>query len=404
MHLRFASLSGALLVVALTAAACSPQRTSEAYDVLQDIAAGHGPSTLKENTPAPTRVTIDYEVGDTAYAADLYQPGDRTRAGLVLVPGVTPDGKDDTRLVAVANTLARARFVVLVPDMPNLRDLKVRPNDAHHIADAIRHLARAGGPEAKVGLVAISYAAGPAVLAALEPGAQERVAFIVAIGGYHDIEALATFFTTGHYRTGPDEPWQHRAPNPRAKWIFVQSNTELIEDVTDRALLSEMAARKLDDPQAEISDLTAQLGPEGRSIYALLENDDPDAVPGLIAAQPRAIRDDMAALDLARRDLSGLGAELILVHGRDDPVIPHTESRALEAAAPEGTATAYIVDSLAHVDLGPTDWSDGMRLWQAVYRLLEARDSAPEWPIEPPNKPGQAAHEGHIKAAALTPG
>ena len=37
MHLRLASIGVALLAVALITAACSPQRTSEAYDVLQDI-------------------------------------------------------------------------------------------------------------------------------------------------------------------------------------------------------------------------------------------------------------------------------------------------------------------------------------------------------------------------------
>lgn len=371
------------LLVAVAATGCSPPRTIEAYDVLRDIAAGHGPSALKENTPAPERTEISYEVGGTPYVGDLYRPGDPARAALVLVPGVAPDGKDDVRLVAVANTLARARFVVLVPDMENLRDLKVRPSDAHHIADAIRHLARTGeGDDAKVGLVAISYAAGPAILAALEPDAGARIAFIVAIGGYHDIAALATFFTTGHYRESPNEPWHHQAPNPRAKWIFVESNAALIEDPSDRALLGEMADRKLEDPDAEIGDLVARLGAEGGAVYDLLSNEDPDAVPGLIAALPRAIRGDMAALDLKARDLSRLQPALILVHGRDDRVIPFSESVALADAWSEDTAHLYLVDSLAHVDLGPTDVLDGLSLWAAVYRLLAERDAMPGWRTE----------------------
>ena len=89
------------------------------------------------------------------------------------------------------------------------------------------------------------------------------------------------------------------------------------------------------------------------------------------------MRSDLAALDLSRADLSQLDARLLLVHGRDDPIIPSTESEALAAAAPDET-TLYVVDSLAHVELDPAGLVDGLRLWRAVYRLLALRDAAPE--------------------------
>jgi pimeloyl-ACP methyl ester carboxylesterase len=85
---------------------------------------------------------------------------------------------------------------------------------------------------------------------------------------------------------------------------------------------------------------------------ALLDNADPDRVPALIDALPAPIRADLEGLDLARRDLSQLSFELILVHGRDDPIIPATESRALAAAVPEGKAALFIVDRLGHVARG----------------------------------------------------
>jgi len=89
------------------------------------------------------------------------------------------------------------------------------------------------------------------------------------------------------------------------------------------------------------------------------------------------VRTDLAALDLSRRDLSQLDARLLLVHGRDDPIIPSSESEALAAAAPDETAL-YVVDSLAHVELDPSGLVDGFRLWRAVYRLLAERDAAPQ--------------------------
>src|SRR5690606_33466513 len=102
---------------------------------------------------------------------------------------------------------ARARFAVLVPEIPNLRTQRLSPDDARPVAAAIRHLARCIEPEQdhSIGLAAISYAAGPALLAALAPSARERIAFVFVVGGYYDVEAVLTFFTTGWFRAGPDD-------------------------------------------------------------------------------------------------------------------------------------------------------------------------------------------------------
>lgn len=367
-------------------AGCSPNRAVESQRLLRDMAAGAGPSTLKETTEPPSRVALVYEVEGRQRRADLYRPGGTSqgtprdgaaKAALVLVPGVTPEGKDDPRLVALANSLARVRFAVLVPDIANLRSLKVSPEDAVAIADALRHLAavEADGP---VGLVAISYAAGPAVLAALKDETDEAVGFLLLIGGYYDITAVVTFFTTGYYRESPEASWQKGEPNPFGKWAFVQSNAGVLNTPRDRDLLTSMANRKMRRLDADIDDLVAELGPEGRSVYALLTNRDPERVPALMASLPQRIVENMRGLDLKPRDLSGLEVPLLLIHGRDDPVIPFSESAALAAALPDGQADLYLVDNLAHVELGPAGVGDALTLWRAAYRLLTERDAMAE--------------------------
>ncbi|HEY5598906.1 MAG TPA: hypothetical protein VIK47_08895 [Kiloniellales bacterium] len=345
------------------------------------MAAGGGPSHLQTITPPPSRAAIAYRIDGRDHGGDLYRPGDEPLAALVLVPGAVPEGKDDPRLVAFAHTLARARFIVLVPEIANLRALRLRPTDVEHIADAARYLIearQAGRVSGPIGLAAISYAAGPAILAALRPEVRDDIRFLVAVGGYYDIEAVITFFTTGGYREGPDQRWRRGTPNAYGKWLFVRANAERLDDPRDRVLLALMAERKLRDLDAGTADLTGKLGPEGRSVQALLANTDPQAVPALIAALPPAIRTDMAALDVRRPDLSTLAARLILIHGRDDAIIPYTESLALAAAAPPRRASLYLVDNLAHVKLGPGGILDGLRLWRAVYCLLEERDAS--WP------------------------
>ena len=294
----------------------------------------------------------------------------------MLVPGAAERGKDDPRLVAFATSLARARFMVLVPDIESLRALTIGPEDSGRIADALRHLGGRGevpNPDA-LGLVAISYATGPAILAALAPDLRARVRFVLAVGGYYDMTAAVTFFTTGRYREDPRAPWRRKTPNAYGKWVFLRANAGRLENDRDRWLLDAMARRKLADLDAPLDDLAARLGPEGRSVHALLVNQDPGAVPALIAALPDKVRSDMAALDLSRAELSRLTAELILLHGRDDAIIPYTESQALAAAAPAGRATLHLVDNLSHVELGPGSLPDALRLLAATYHLLALRD------------------------------
>jgi pimeloyl-ACP methyl ester carboxylesterase len=359
---RISSIPAWLLVVALCLAACSPQRGFEAWSLLEDLAAAEAPSRLKESTSEPLREAVAYRIDGRGYRGDLYRPAEGRGAPLVLVPGAAPEGKDDRRLVATAKSLARVRFMVLVPDIESLRRLHVSATDAGEIAAAVRHLADRSGTagEAAVGIVAISYAAGPAMIAALTPPAGDLVRF---------------FFTTGRYRESPDIPWRYRRPNAYGKWVFLRSNAPRLDQPRDRVLLDAMATRKLRDLNADIGDLVPRLGPEGRSVYALLANRDPLKVPGLIAALPAPIRTEIAALDLKRRDLPGLGAEAILVHGRDDPIIPETESMALAEALPEGRGHLYLVDNLAHVDLAPAGLGDNLVLLSAAMRLLELRDS-----------------------------
>ncbi len=365
-----------LLLAALALSACSPQRGLEAWALLEDLAAGAGPSRLKESTSEPRRQAVAYEIAGQGYRGDLYRPAEGPGVPLVLVPGAAPDGKDDPRLVATARSLARARFTVLVPDIENLRRLHVSAADALEIAAAVRYLAaRDGTGDTRVGIVAISYAAGPAMMAALTPPARDLVRFIVTIGGYFDLEAVVTFFTTGRYRETPSAPWQYRRPNAYGKWVFLRSNAWRLEEPRDRVLLDAMAARKLRNLDADIADLIPRLGREGRAVHALLANRDPDRVPALIAALPAPVRSEIAALDLKRHDLAAFEAEVIVVHGRDDPIIPETESMALAAALPEGRAHLYLADNLAHADLAPAGAGDSLVLWRAALRLLELRDS-----------------------------
>lgn len=359
-------LVGLMLAVAMVLSACSPGRTAESVSLLRSLAADKAPDGVRHQ---------EIRFGPDGRPADLYVGPQAPRAAIVIVPGAAEAGRRDPRLVRFASDVAAARFLVMVPQLGTEHPLQVSAADARTVADAARYLTAETGAE-RVGLAGLSYAVGPAMLAALDADSRDRVAFVLAVGGYYDLSAGITAMTTGQWRPSPDQPWRPMDVPERAKWLFLEVNADRLEP-PDSTLLRRIATRRLDDPQAETDFLGAGLDPPGRAVYDLLVNDDPERVPALIEALPESLLADIRALDLARHDLSVLQARLILLHGRDDPMIPPSESLRLAAAVPDEQASVYLIDGLRHVDLDGVGMGDAMTLLRAVYALLRERDAAP---------------------------
>lgn len=333
----------------------------EAARLLADIEAGPAPSALKRETPAP--VLEPWPVPGTA--ADLWRPGPgaEARARLVLVPGLSEAGRRDARLVPLAQSLARAGFVVLVPDLPAARRLAVSASDAEAIAAAILALPEQPGP---AGLAAISYAAGPALLAALRPEVGGRLDFLATLGAYHDTEAFLTFLATGAYRDG--DVWRFGRPRPEALWLFVLANAANLPDPREAFWLRAAADARLRGLPLP----GPPPGPGAAAVLALAEERDPDAIPARLAALPAPIRAELAALSLARAALEQLAACAILIHGEDDPVIPWTESRRLAQRLPR--ARLHLIPGLDHVEPSNLPLGGRLALLRAAEDLLAARD------------------------------
>lgn len=359
-----------LLGILLLAVSGCAVPTREALLVARDLTAGEGPSRLKEQTQAPTRRALSFTGESGHYPVDLYVPAGHPAAALMLIPGAAEQGKDDPRLIAFARTLARARFLVMVPDLPSVRRLQIRPENIREVEESFRYLVsgRDFPVPARAGIGAFSYAVGPVVIAASREPLAGRVDFILGVGGYYDLVEVLTFATTGCYRV--DGRWRRTEPNQYGKWVFVLSNLHRLPSAADRKALRRLAEWHLagePSPKPQV-----QLSSQAQTVYRLATNRDPRRVPELIEALPAEIREVIAALDPSGRDLSNLEADLILVHGRDDTIIPYTQSVALAGAVPEEQVELFIIKGLLHVDVSPGligQW----RLLRAVDTLLRQR-------------------------------
>ncbi len=265
------------------------------------------------------------------------------------------------------------------------RRLQIHPSDARVVADALAWLSGRPdlAPAGRAGLAAFSYGVGPALLAALEEDVRVRARFVVGVGGYHDLTHAIRYFTTGYYWA--EGRWHYLAPDDYGKLVLVHSALPYL-DAGDAEVLRAMAERRLQDRAADLTDLAARLGPAGRAVYELTVNTDPESFPQRFAALPARLRADLTALSLHDKDLSMLSARLILLHGRNDNLIPWPESLALAAALPPDQARVYLLNAvLSHVELSLShalSWQflaeelpDIVRMWRAVDALLAERES-----------------------------
>ncbi|MDW8444365.1 MAG: hypothetical protein RML45_08710 [Acetobacteraceae bacterium] len=259
--------------------------------------------------------------------------------------------------------LARAGFLVLVPDLPAARRLAVSASDAEAIAAAVLALPEGPGP---AGLAAISYAAGPAFLAALRPEVSARLDVVVTLGAYHDTEAFLTFLTTGAYRDGAT--LRLGRPRPEALWLFVLANAHHLPDLREAFWLRAAAEARLRGQPLP----GPAPGGGAAAVLALAEELDPEAIPARLAALPAPIRAELAALSLAKAPLERLAACAILIHGEADPVIPWTESRHLAERLPR--ARLHIIPGLDHVEPANLPLAGRLALLRAAEDLLAARD------------------------------
>ena len=374
-----ALLSRLVLCTALAACSAPDFGDSEAGLALEDLASGLATSRLAAQTPRPVRESISFMTGGEERAADLYRPPQGARAGIVLVPGVAARGRRDARVVAIASTLARLDFTVLVPDMPGARRFRMRAGDVREVADSFAWLASRPllAPPGHIGIAGFSYGAGPVLLAALQPDIRDRLRFVLAVGGYYSLENVVTYLTTGYHHS--DQPGGtstsvngRLSPHPYSEAAFIRSNLEFLERAVDRGFFQDYAAYLTGDRSDDVEPLPARLAPDAQAFFDLLTNHLPAQGPVLLDKLPSRMRSELEGINPAAHDLSRLRADVILLHGRSDNLIPYTESIALADVLPANQVQLFVIDGLAHVDFRPKV-HDVPQLLGAMEALLAAR-------------------------------
>ena len=371
---RALEIAAALVVVAFCAVAAVAEIDPDSWPAAQVQAVGVLSTT--ERTPvlawAVRTVTDEPQIEEGRIAG---QPTTVVRPGggsgpwpaIVFVNGATRAGRHHPKVQRLARGLARAGFLVVVPDLPGLRFGEITPATT----DATTQVAEATAdrPDARsgrVGLYGVSVGASLALLAAERPRLAARVAVVGGEAPWTDMRRIIRLATTGRYAGRP------YATDPYAALAIGRSLAAGLPGSPGRSRLLRQLETVRDDDAAPLAGLRAadyRAGP--RALVELLLNRDPGRFERSYARLPAAVRRSVAALS-PLRGADRLRAPVELASAPHDKYFPPTESRALARAAPRVHVT--VTATLDHAVPRPSlrDLRDLFRFDGFVVRFLHA--------------------------------
>jgi acetyl esterase/lipase len=289
------------------------------------------------------------------------------------VNGAHPERRQEPIVRRVTHGLARAGFVVALPDLPGLGDGELTPR-TFDAARAVTQMV-ADRPEVRAGRVAIAGAsagAGIALVTAAEQSLSNCVSVVAAVVPFADIERLACLATTSRYRAnGESTQYEVTALMRR---VVARSLVSALRPSEDRsALLDLLRAQDPDDVDALrcLEDPGRDLGPEARSVVALLLNTDVERFDDLYRELPAEIVARLDALSPAAH-APGVRAPVEAIAPPSDPYFPLPEAHAIVELVPEGRLTVTEVLDHTRPSLALSQVDDFARFLRWVKRCLRA--------------------------------
>ncbi|MEE8486104.1 MAG: alpha/beta fold hydrolase [Acidimicrobiia bacterium] len=302
--------------------------------------------------PAPETAVIGGVTG-RLYAVEDGQ-------AILVIPGATPQGVEDSRVNDVARSLTRSGRTVFIPEMELYRE-RFAIEDLERIVAAVVGLAeRSNEP---VTVLGFSYGGSFALVAAADPRMEGRLSRVATLGAYYDLVGVIQAVTTGGSLIGDEFiPWEG---HPIARDFLTARTAELLPDNQRDALMEAVEGRV--DPD--------DLAPDARALYDLLVNTDPRQVAQLVERLPaefRTVIDEFSPSAIADR----ITVPVFAMHSTDDPLVPYAELARLEAGMPQARTSK--VHLLRHVDFEPMSaagWRDALpdllQLWNFTSWILD---------------------------------
>lgn len=328
---------------------------------------------IRPSAGAVVREEATFRRGGETLPASLYHPARASGAapsgsplpGWIALHGLTHRGREHRELGQLVRALAASGTVVVVPDVPEWRALRVAPGaTVATIRAALPELAsRTDVDPDRIGVMGFSFGGTHAIMASTEPSLRERLAAVVSWGGYADLGRTLRFACLGRHNL--DGETHQLEPDPYGRWIFAGNYLTGVPGHEGHAALAhallglarEMGHRGLRawEPATDPIKAQARAGLENgqREVFDLLAPSTGHPVTAEEEARLQTLADALARAALEREprlDPSPLLPEVtvpvFLAHGRDDRLIPWSELFRLQRVLPDAVIRHHVVTEL----------------------------------------------------------
>ena len=311
-------------------------------------------------TPAAKAVSGEPRFADGTVAGNpalISRPGgEGPWPAVFFVNGTVPEGRKLPEARRLAEGFARAGYLVVLPDLPGLMEDRITPETVAETAEVARAVSdRPDAVDGEVSMVGISTGATLALLAAQRPDVGDRVSLVAGVAPYSDIRTVLNVATTGRYEREDGSLARHDA-DPFLSYVVARSTIAALPPGEDRQRLSaeiEAVGRENPDPLGSLRlRRTGDLGPDATAVVALLANRDPARFDELYARLPDGVKEDLEAFSPLART-GRIRAPVEVATGPEDKYFPASESRNLDAVAPDLRVTVTPAIDHAQLEVSP---------------------------------------------------
>jgi len=367
----------AATAVALTAAVAfgwSPgHRYWRAGKLLSALSSAHAAGTPADAAADPLiEETLTVDGAGGSFRARIYRlRGQASGRGLIVGHGIHHEGMNEHRMVPFARELARSGLVVLTPEMTDLADYRITPQGVSVIRDAAVYLRGRHDivEDAPVGIMGFSFAGGLSLVAASDPALAGRVAYVVSVGGHHDLERVLRFLIRNQVETPAGV--EHRQAHDYGLIVLLYGAVDRFAPEADRAALRDALRAALhQDHPAAVAAAARLTTDRGRQLWQLADSKQLQTLAPELEAFVDTQRAQLAALS-PRGRLGAIHAPVLLVHGTDDSVIPASETAWASAELGSADHMALVTPLMEHVEVNkPAGFGDKLALLRFIAQMM----------------------------------
>ena len=321
---------------------------------------------------------VEVQRGDRSVPATLFHPNYARfpLPGWVVLHGVTRPGRHHPTLLRFVRALAGTGATVLVPEVPEWRELYLAPDEAQAtIRASVLHLAETEGtlPD-RIGVMGFSLGVPQVLLATTDPSLKGRIRGVAGFGGYGNLDRTIHFLFHGEHK------WEGKShvadPDPYGRWVLGGNYLTQVpgfEDAGDVAQGLLSLARRAGDLQVGAwescydsvkQDLLREIHPSRHDLFRAFAPPTGRAPPKELSSQlvPALAEATRAAAPYSEpiSFLDRIAVPVRLVHGRGDRLIPFSESlRLAEAFPPTADVQVYLTGLFSHSQMDTAAGAEG---------------------------------------------